>query len=156
MAALYELANELQNFSLVVDDETGEITNLDELDALIMERDTKVENIALWVKNLTAEAKAVKEESDKLAKRASAAKNKADRLKAYLGENLAGEKFSTPRVAISYRRTKAVSITSMAEIPERFTRLEIKADKAEIKKAIDAGESVPGAEIEERTSVQIR
>ena len=66
MANLYELTAQLENFELEVDEETGEITNLDELDALQLERDEKIENIALWVKNLTADAAAIKAEAQNL------------------------------------------------------------------------------------------
>ena len=77
MANLYELTAQIENFELEVDEETGEITNLDELDALQMERDEKIENIALWVKNLTADAAAIKAEAQNLTKRQKAAENKA-------------------------------------------------------------------------------
>ena len=52
-----------------VDEETGEIIDLEKLEALNIERDKKVEGIALAVKNYAAEAKAIKEEEEKLAKR---------------------------------------------------------------------------------------
>lgn len=156
MAALYELVDQIQNFDLQVDEETGEILNIMQLDELVMEKDEKVENIALWIKNLTAEAKAIKEEAEKLRKRAQAAGNKADRLKEYLQMCLAGEKFKTARVAISYRKSKAVNVTDITEIPEEYTSFEIKADKAEIKKALEMGVVIPGAELEERESMTIR
>ena len=57
---LFELNDALRNFNLEIDEETGEILNAAELDALEMQRDEKIENIALWIKNLKAEAEAVK------------------------------------------------------------------------------------------------
>ena len=63
MRALYEIDNEIL---ACVDAETGEILDTERLDALQMEREAKLEGVALWEKDLTAEANAVKEEADKL------------------------------------------------------------------------------------------
>ena len=38
MATLYQLVKEIENFELDIDDTTGEILNMDELDALQLER----------------------------------------------------------------------------------------------------------------------
>ena len=158
MANLYELTRAIEEFDLEIDEETGEVTNLDELDALELERDTKVENIALWVKNLTAEAAAIKAEVQNLTKRQKAAENKAERLKDYLMGNLAGEKFKTPKVAISYRTSEAVEITDEDLIPEEFLviKTEYKPDKKAIKDELKAGGEVEGAELVKRTSLQIK
>ena len=62
-AALEELLNQQ-------DPETGELTcDLDQLDALMMERDEKLEGLALYCKNADAEAKAIREEEKTLAER---------------------------------------------------------------------------------------
>ena len=144
-AALEELLNQQ-------DPETGELTcDLDQLDALMMERDEKLEGLALYVKNADAEAKAIREEEKTLAERRRSLENKAERAKGFLAEQLAGEKFSTPKVAVSYRKSEQVEV-SMAffteESNERFLRFkDPEADKTAIKNALKAGETVPGAEI---------
>lgn len=43
-----------------IDEETGEITDPAKLDELDMTRDQKIENIALYIKDLRAEASAIK------------------------------------------------------------------------------------------------
>jgi V/A-type H+-transporting ATPase subunit E len=42
-----------------VDLETGDIIDVEKLEALELERDTKISNIACWIKNLKAEAEAI-------------------------------------------------------------------------------------------------
>ena len=155
---LYELNRAIADFDLEIDEETGEVLNLAGLDALELERDEKIENIALWVKNLTAEAAAIKAEVQNLTKRQKAAENKAERLKDYLMDNLAGEKFKTPKVAISYRTSEAVEITDEDLIPEEFLAIktEYKPDKKAIKDELKAGGEVEGAELVKRTSLQIK
>ena len=104
---LYEIDQKIMN---CVDMETGEIIDTARLDELQMDRDTKIENIACWIKNLNADAEAFKTEKQSFADRQKAAENKAESLKKYLAGYLAGQKFSTPRVAISFRKTSSVNI----------------------------------------------
>ena len=98
---LYEIDAAL---TALVDPDTGEIADIAAMEQLQMDRQTKIENIALWRKNLASEARAIREEEKALAERRKSAEAKIDRLDAYLDYALAGEKFSTPRVAISYRK----------------------------------------------------
>ena len=139
---LFEIENEIMN---CWDQETGEILDSDRLDQLEMERDTKIENIALYIKNLTEDAEALK------------AENKAELLKKYLATYLAGQKFSTPRVAISFRKTSSVNVTDMTAIPKEYLKFaDPTVDKNAIKAAIKAGTSVAGAEIVEGKSMSIK
>ena len=47
---------------MLIDQETGELISVSQaLDALRMEREAKLENVACWVKNLSAEADAIRE-----------------------------------------------------------------------------------------------
>lgn len=66
MASLYEINQEILN---CVDMETGEIIDMDKLGELQLAFDVKVENIALWIKNLLSDAEAIKAEKLKLAER---------------------------------------------------------------------------------------
>lgn len=93
-----------------IDPETGEITNLDELMGLQMDRERKIENIACLVKNLKADVKAMKEEAQTLTDRRRVVENKVARLEAVLDEALDGQKFTTPRCVVSFRNSKAVEV----------------------------------------------
>lgn len=151
---LFEIENEIMN---CWDQETGEILDSDRLDQLEMERDTKIENIALYIKNLTADAEALKAEKQSFAERQKAAENKAESLKKYLANYLAGQKFSTPKVAISFRKTSSVNVTDISQLPEKFLKFaDPTPDKTAIKNAIKAGTTVTGAEIVEGQSISIK
>lgn len=65
----------------LIDPETGELLDYEAFASLQMEREAKIENMALWYKDLTAEAKAIREEEKALAERRKSAENKAERLK---------------------------------------------------------------------------
>lgn len=151
---LFQIDEEIMS---CVDMETGEIVDTERLEQLQMDRDTKIENIACWIKNLTAGAEALKAQKQAFADRQKAAENKAESLKKYLSEYLGGQKFSTDKVAISFRKTSAVNVIDMTRIPKEFLKFaEPTADKTAIKNAIKAGNTVAGAEVVEGQSISIK
>lgn len=95
----------------LMDTETGEITDEQAFDELQMARDEKIENIGLYYKDLQAEAKAIKDEEASLAARRKTAENKVERLKNLLDYALRGQKFATPRLKVSYRKSQTVEVS---------------------------------------------
>ena len=151
---LYEIDQKLLD---CIDLETGEILNEERLNELQMERDEKVEKVALWIKELKAEAEALKAEKQSFADRQRAAENKIESLKKWLADALNGEKFKTTKVAVSFRKTKSVEVADIFALDENYVKYsEPTADKAAIKKAIEAGEIVKGAQLVEGTSISIK
>ena len=65
MATLYEIDTAIYS---CIDQESGEVIDTAQLDSLLMERSKKLEGVALWIKNLESDAKAIKEEKDALDK----------------------------------------------------------------------------------------
>ena len=163
MRALYDIDQDILN---CVDDETGEILDTAKLDALRMEREAKLEGVALWEKDLMAEAAAVKEEADKLLTRKRALDNKITALKSWLLIALNGEKLKTPRCSVYQTHSTRVSVDDEEELvkflqtldkPEKFLRFnDPELRKDEIKKALKDGCHIPGAGLEETTSLVIK
>ncbi|MBQ1789780.1 MAG: siphovirus Gp157 family protein [Oscillospiraceae bacterium] len=163
MRALYDIDQDILN---CVDLETGEILDTEKLDALQMERERKLEGVVLWIKDMKAEATAVKEEADKLNARKKALENKMEGLKAWLLMALDGEKLKTPRCNVYQTHNQRVAVADEAKLisflqtleePEKFLRFkdpELKRD--EIKKALKDGTIIPGAVLEETESVVIK
>ena len=142
-------------------DEDGEIGDYEAFEALQMERDAKIENTGLWIKELLAEADAIKKERDALKEREDAAKRKAERLKELLGYALGGEKFKTARLSISWRESEAVEITPECEAwcrehGEYLREKPPEIDKAAIKNALKQGGAVIGASLVKRQNIQIK
>lgn len=164
---LYEIDNEIRAFLDkmldAVDEETGEIIDIDpaELEQLNEAREQKIENIALYIKNIDADVKAIKEEENNLKERRQALEKKAERLRNLLTMSMtnAGEiKFMTARCAVSFRASKQVIITDLDLIDEAYIKkvVDVKPDKTAIKKAIEAGEDIEGAHLEEKQNIQIK
>jgi hypothetical protein len=157
---LYEINEAIMG---CVDTETGEIVDFDQLDALQMARDEKLENIALYIKSLEAEALAISNEVYLLQKRKDSKTNKAKRLREYLSFNLDGQPFETPRVALTFRKSTGVKITDERELVEWLQQhhdecLSYKAPtvlKTGVAHLIKIGEAVPGAMIEQKNNMQL-
>ena len=143
-------------------DEDGEIADFEEFDELQLKREEKIENIALYIKNLTAEAKAIKDEEDVLKKRRVAAENKVQGLKCYLDHALQGEKFKTARTAISYS-TSTQCVTgeefikwAQSNAAELLRFKDPEPNKTAIKELLKDGKEVPYAELRKVRNIVVR
>ena len=156
---IYEINEEILN---CIDPETGEIIDIDKLNELEIERDAKIENVACWIKELKAEAEAIKAEKLALAERQKVAENKAESLKKWLAFALNGEKFKTAKCSVSFRKTESVEVTDeglsnlMKEHDELLTYKAPEPNKKAIKDALKDGLSVEGVRLECNTSVIIK
>lgn len=152
---LYEIDAEIMN---CIDAETGEIIDAEKLDSLMMQREQKLEGVALWIKNLKADMNAYKAEKEAFAEREKQAKAKAESLSKWLTTALNGERFETAKVKISFRSSEAVEITDERLIPIDFMRekVEILPDKVAIKEALKHNFEVPGAELVQNKNIQIK
>lgn len=162
--SLYDIDLKIRSFldNLPVD-EDGCIDpeSFKEIEQLQEERKEKLENIALYYKELCAEAKAIKSEADNLTARYKATANKAERLKEYLSYSMLAngdEDLKTPRCKVSFRPSEKVIITDLSLLDDEFIKVkeERDADKDAIKKAIKAGAEVKGAYIEAKQNIQIK
>lgn len=154
MASLYEIDNAIMN---CIDAETGEAIDEEALDALLLEREQKIENVALWVKNLTADAAAYKAEKEVFAEREKQAKAKAESLKAWLAKALDGQAFKTAQTAVSFRASAVVVIDDIDTVPEEFRRIKttIEADKVALKDRLKEGD-VAGCHLEQKSNITVK
>lgn len=160
---LWEIAEEIERtFAQAVDPETGEINEeyMAQLDALEMDRDRKIENVACFIKNLRADAAAIKAEKDALQKRQKAAESKAESLTRYLSNFLNGEKYASPRAAITWRRSTRVEFDpgkSALDIDTHYLRLkDPELDKTKAAADLKAGIEIPGLHLEDTLSMTIK
>lgn len=159
------LSNYLYFGDAMVDAETGEVLEdeaaalvIKELNDLQLAKSEKLENIACWIKGMDADITAMKTEEKNLSARRKALENKRERVFNWLYESLDGEKITSPRVKVSYRKTAAVDVFNMSEIPDAFKRIKTieEPDKTAIKEAIKAGDEVPGAALVEHLNMSIK
>lgn len=151
---LYEINQQILD---AIDMETGEIIDDAKFDDLQMERTEKLENIALYYKNLLSEAEALKAEKNAFAEREKQAKTKADSLKKLLDKELNGSKFDTVKVKVSYRKSSALEYDGESDVPDEYLKYaDPVLDKTSITKDIKSGKQIDGFSIVERNNIQVK
>ena len=158
---LYQISDAIRQAldHIELDEETGEILNADELHAVEAEAADKIEATALYLRELDAEAKAAKDEADRMIARVKSMQKRSDYIKSMLLDALhATGKVKTVRVTVSIRTTQAVEVSEGANLPEAYTTVKttVTPNKVAIKQALLDGVEVPGCSLEARESVSIR
>lgn len=147
------------------DMETGEILDEQKLEELQLERDKKIENVALFVKNLEAEKAAVKAEKENFTKREKSLDNQINGLKGWLKYALGADdfsekppKFKTSKVVIGFRKSESVEIFDQSILPKKYfkKKVELVPDKTLIKETIASGKTVKGAFIRTKQNLNIK
>lgn len=163
MNRLYDFTEEyLQAFNAIqVDEESGEVLGLEELETLNAQLEDKLENVACYIKELERLAGDIKAEEAALAARRQSIESKALRLKKYLMQNMeaAGKNgLETAKCKISFRGSSRVEIVQPDKLPAEFWAVSEnkRPDRAAIKKLLAAGSSVPGAMIVEVRNINIK
>lgn len=133
---------------------TKEMFNMDQFAGLTTrELQNIVNNVSL------KEAEALKAQKNAFAEREKAKKAKAESLRGFLSRYLNGKKFESAKVAMSFRKSEAVEFDAkcIGDVPEEFLKFkDPELDKVAVKKAIKAGETVPGCELVARQNLQIK
>ena len=159
MASLYELTYQAKALQDLL--ESGEIDETvfnDTLEGLDI--DTKIENICKVIRNMEADAKAFKEEKDRLAQRQKTAENGVARLKESLLNYLIvseNKNVDAGTFKVSYRETDKLNVQSEDNIPAEYLIPQPpKVDSAGLKKYIKMGAEVDGVIVEKSPYVTIR
>jgi len=157
---IYQIDARIEEILMRTDPDTGELPEdaIEELTALTEARNTKIENAACLVINLTAEAKAIRDQEKALAERRQSLEKRVESIKLYLEDATDGEPFSSPRVSVKYTKSQAVEVDDdfWQFAPDEYIRTKQEPDRPAIKAAIKAGKKVPGAELVEHINLTIK
>ena len=166
---LYEITSEMRALDVVllscIDEETGEVKDDGVIDILEQELklqlQTKGAGIIKSFKNSEAMLNGVDEEIKRLQALKKSISNQINSRKEYIVRNMEMmgiTKIETELGNLSLRKSKSVNIYDESLIDKKFIEIETKEkiSKTEIKKAIEAGENVQGANIVEKNSLNIK
>lgn len=165
MSTLYELTGNYVTLMDMLDDpDVDPITLMDTLDAVEGELDEKAENYGRIIRNLEAEAKALKEEVDRLSRRKKTIDNNIDSLKKRLQmamELTNRPKIDTPLFKFYIQKNApsvVVDLDDLQDMPmEYLTYHEPTVNKTALKDALKAGLDLTGiAHLEQSQSLRIR
>lgn len=143
------------------DPDTGEVFTMDDIMVQDDNRKTKLANIALFIRQLDNETQIQKKYGQSILAKAKAKENTAQRLRASIMRSMSifgDTKVKDDRVTISTRATETVNIVNIDLLPREFVQevITLKSDNDKIKKAIQSGEIIAGAELKQNVSLIIR
>lgn len=163
---LYEIDQELLDLMESVDPETGEWSGDPEAWArLSLERESKIENTACYIKELRGKIITFRDEIRTLQKRQKVLENKEAWLLENLRRSLGGQNFETVRCALKFKANpEAVKITDReaalrwAETyaPDAIRYAEPELNRADLKTILKNGVEVPGCELARETRLEVR
>ena len=166
MSSLYELTEDyLAVQEMMYDGETDQQLILDTLESLAGEFEDKADNYAKLIKNLLADAKAIKEEEERLKARRTALENKAQTLKEVLQYNMIAvgkTKFKTTLFSFGIQKNGGkqkltIDVESVYDLPKEYQIPQDPIPDTEGIRALLKTEQVPWAHLEPRgESLRIR
>ncbi len=159
MATLYELTGQAaQLMELLEAGEIDEQTVQDTLDSMMVPE--KLEDYGMVIRQLAADAEVYKQEKDFYAQKQKQAENGVKRMKKTLAAYLAAtqqKKVQAGRFMLTGSVSKSVDVFNLAAVPSEYMQPQPpKVDKASIRKALLAGETVAGAALIETPSCMIK
>jgi len=151
---LYKLTEEYaQAMAAMADDGVDDQTISDTLEGLQGAIEEKAKAVAAYLQNIKAESVAMKEAEARIAARRRVIDNKVARMQDYLRDEMTKAdlpKLVTPEFSVTVGKPlKSVSIIDVELVDDEYltTKVTIMADKKSIKKALDAGQEVKGAQL---------
>lgn len=162
MPSLYELSKDYKELQAMLevaetDEDMEAIQNtLNMLDCSI---DEKIENTAMFIRNIKGDIQAFKDEAKRMQAKAKTLENMTERLKNNIDHVMKENQLTEKKVGqfkCYYKESETVEVDDLDALPDEFRKVTIAADKVAIKKALKAGEVVEGAEIKVNQNFYIK
>lgn len=159
---LYELTDDyLRLLEFAEDPETDPDAFADTMEAIEGSIEDKADGYAKVIGELSARAEALSKEADRLSSRKKAIENNIKRMKENLTQCMVAidkRKIKTDLFSFSVQKNQASVKFNIPEdqIPDDYMRIKKEPDKTSIKKAIEAGEPITWAYLEQSEGVRIR
>lgn len=153
---LYEISQQIRDILELgeyIDTDTGEYKTLDDLDALNLALDEKLESTCIVIKELRAMSDALKAEVDRLNARRQSIDNRINWLTGYIIRNGAGIEIDTPKAQLKWRKSEQVEI--IGQVPEKYIIIKRQEDKVALKKVLKI-QPVEGAILITKQNPQIK
>ena len=160
---LNDIELEISNILAVADElpEGEQEMAMEYLDSLGELEVEKVDAIGYAVRKRKAEIAFLQEEERRIRARRQAMESRLERFREYLRDTFRTNnltKLKGMKTTMYLMKSESVDVFHAAELPEKFvvTKIEHQPDRAKIKEAIKNGSTVPGAQLQERTSLVVK
>ncbi len=158
---LYEIDYKIREFWDKVTEQDGELTeeDLQTLESLETSKNEKIKAYGVIIRELDGEIATVDGEIARLKEIAEKKKKSRERLKNALKDFLINndiQKFESPEVNISFRKSVALEVDENAKLPETMLKVEWKPNKTAITEFLKKGGHFDGCRLVERNNIQIK
>ena len=163
MASFADIQEEIRNMLELSDEELTDEQRaaMDAyLDELGQQEADKIDAFCSFIRIEAARAKALKEEAAYLSKRARAAENRLDGLKAHymaimVQNDLKKVEGNTHKISLRNSKSVLVEDAAIATLPPEFVKVETTPIKTAIKDFLAKGNELPGCSIVEKQSLMV-
>ena len=180
MANLFEIEQSMMNLlEYGVDDSTGEIIETEEdfnnlYNSIQLDLQTKIDNSNCLCKLIDGELEVIDKEIKRLQTEKKSRENKKEWIKKNVdnfirrqftdengnldSEGLNKYKLELPHSKISYRKSESVDVNDVSLLPKekRKEKIEVSADKVELKKVLKSGKEINGAKLVTNINMQVK
>ena len=157
MASLYQLNKAYAHLQQMIED--GQEGLEDTLDSITDAVEEKLEAYAMVIKNIESDVEGIKSEEKRLAERRKVMENGVVRMKQAIAETLQNsgqDKVKTEKFTFSWRKSSKVEVSNIDNLPQQYVKVERTISRAELAKALKAGEQIEGAQLIENQLLSIR
>lgn len=167
MRPLYEIRADQAKALNDVDPLTGEWLGAENYESLVLEEQTKLEGVALSIKQDEADIAAIDHEIEVLEKRKDRIAKGKEGKEVWLKDQLQGQKFSTGRCEVKFTRSQSVIIEDEAafcrmcydtcnnDFVIHKELISDKPNKANVKKFLQSGGELPGATLQLNLNMKV-
>ena len=180
MANLFEIEQSMMNLlEYGVDDSTGEIIETEEdfnnlYNSIQLDLQTKIDNSNCLCKLIDGELEVIDKEIKRLQTEKKSRENKKEWIKRNVdnfirrqfpdengnldSEGLNKYKLELPHSKISYRKSESVEVNDVSLLPKEYRKekIEVFADKVELKKVLKSGKEINGAKLVTNINMQVK
>ena len=180
MANLFEIEQSMMNLlEYGVYDSTGEIIETEEdfnnlYNSIQLDLQTKIDNSNCLCKLIDGELEVIDKEIKRLQTEKKSRENKKEWIKKNVdnfirrqftdengnldSEGLNKYKLELPHSKISYRKSESVEVNDVSLLPKEYRKekIEVSADKVELKKVLKSGKKINGAKLVTNINMQVK
>lgn len=162
MATLYELNGALLQLQRMIEDGAEGLD--DTLESIELELAEKLEGYAMVITNIQSDVDGLDAEIKRLTARKKSMQNNIERMKQAMSDALqtveadkdGKKRVKTDKFTFSFRASSKVEIVDERKLSKFWTKQKVEIDVAKIKETLAKGGKVPGAELVENQSLQIK
>ncbi len=153
---MWHIFNIDQRLQELVNEETGEVSDISEMESLQMERDEKIKGLALMEKEIELRMLNIDQVIEELKEKKEKLSCSAEKIIQFLTIVLDGKNFEAPEVTCKFTSSTRTEIECLDNLPSEYIRFKPEANKTAIREALIKGKMIKGARLVRYINLKIK